>query len=200
MLSYLTTPEHFNLLLKEPQSSPNHSPANPPRLLDRVRTVIRRQHYSIRTEESYTHWITRFIRFHKMRHPQEMDTPEIEAFLNHLAVTEQVSASTQNQAFSAILFLYKHVLDQPLSTKVEALRAKTPTRLPTVLSRTETQALLQNLSGSAQLFARLLYGSGLRLMEGLRLRVKDIDFDQHQTCTEPVEVSSSGLVKAIKTG
>lgn len=180
MLSYLTTPEHFNLFLKEPDSSSYHPPANPPKLLDRVRTVMRRQHYSIRTEETYTQWIIRFIHFHKMRHPQELDTPEIEAFLNHLAINEHVSASTQNQAFSAILFLYKHVLNQPLSAKVEALRAKPSTRLPTVLSRAEIQALLQNLSGPAHLFARLLYGSGLRLMEGLRLRVKDIDFDQHQ--------------------
>lgn len=180
MLSYLTTPAPFNLLLKELPDGSFFPPANPPKLLDRVRIIMRRQHYSIRTEQAYTHWITRFIRFHKMRHPQEMDTLEIEAFLNHLAVTEHVSASTQNQAFSAILFLYKQVLNQPLSAKVDALRAKSSTRLPTVLSRTEIQALLQNLSGTSQLLARLLYGSGLRLMEGLHLRVKDIDFDQHQ--------------------
>jgi site-specific recombinase XerD len=107
-----------------------------------------------------------------------MDTPEIEAFLNHLAVKQQVSTSTQNRAFSAILFLYNHVLHKPLSAKIDALRAKTSRRLPTVLSQGETQVLLKALSGRPQLVARLLYGSGLRLMEGLRLRVKDIDFEQ----------------------
>ncbi len=154
----------------------NYQP-NSPKLLDQVRTVMRRQHYAIRTEEAYVQWIIRFIHFHNMGHPQDMDTPHIEAFLNHLAVKRQVSASTQNQAFSAILFLYKHVLHKPLSAKIDALRAKTSRRLPTVLSQGETQALLKALSGKPQLVARLLYGSGLRLMESLRLRVKDIDFE-----------------------
>jgi integron integrase len=180
MLSYHPSPQLFNLILKEPNSNSYHPSSNPPKLLDRIRIVMRRQHYSLRTEEAYTQWIIRFIRFHKMRHPQEMDTPEIEAFLNHLAVQQNVAASTQNQAFSAILFLYRHILNQALSTQVDALRAKTPQRLPTVLSRTDTQALLKALSGTHQLVAHLLYGSGLRLLEGLRLRVKDIDFEQQQ--------------------
>jgi len=114
-----------------------------------------------------------------MRHPQEMDTPEIELFLNHLA-TQSVAASTQNQAFSALLFLYNHVLNKPLSAKIDALRARTPRHLPTILSKDETLALLGALPPFHQLVARLLYGSGLRLMEALRLRVKDIDFAQQQ--------------------
>jgi len=176
MLAYNYSPA---LLVIKESSGGNYQPHSP-KLLDQLRAVMRRQHYAIRTEETYAQWIVRFIHFHKMRHPQEMDTPEIEAFLNHLAVEQQVSASTQNQAFSAILFLYKHVLHKPLSTKIDALRAKTSKRLPTVLSQSETQALLKLLPGTHQLVARLLYGSGLRLMEGLRLRVKDIDFEQHQ--------------------
>jgi integron integrase len=176
MLTYHYSPEF--LLLKEADGR-NYQP-NSPKLLDQVRTVMRRQHYAFRTEQTYVQWIIRFIHFHNMCHPQEMDTPEIEAFLNHLAVKQRVSASTQNQAFSAILFLYKHVLHKPLSAKIDALRAKTSQRLPTVLSQSETQALLKALPGTHQLLARLLYGSGLRLMEGLRLRVKDIDFEQHQ--------------------
>ncbi len=179
MLSYLPSTSSFNWLVKEPGSLYRPDPT-PPKLLDQVRAVMRRQHYALRTEEAYTHWIVRFIHFHKKRHPQEMDTPEIEAFLNHLAVNERVAASTQNQAFYALLFLYKHVLHQPLATPIDALRAKPSTRLPVVLTRAETHALLNALSGPAQLIARLLYGSGLRLMEGLRLRVKDVDFDQHQ--------------------
>ena len=176
MLTYHDSPE-FLLLRKA--GGRNYHP-NSPKLLDQARAVLRRQHYARRTEETYVHWIIRFIHFHNMRHPQDMDTPDIEAFLNHLAVKQQVSASTQNQAFSALLFLYKHVLDKPLSAKIEALRAKPSRRLPTVLSQSETKALLKALSGTHQLIARLLYGSGLRLMEGLRLRVKDIDFAQHQ--------------------
>lgn len=164
------------LLLETPTPYQSQSP----KLMDRVRTVLRQQNYSIRTEEAYIQWIVRFIHFHHLRHPQDMDTPEIEAYLNYLAVEKNVSASTQNQAFSAILFLYKRVLQHPLSAKVDALRAKTPTRLPVVLSQTETQALLNVLTGVHQLVARLLYGAGLRLMEALRLRVKDIDFAQNQ--------------------
>ena len=169
----------FGLTLQESTNHPTYQPRHAsPKLLDQTRTILRRQHYSIRTEEAYIHWIIRFIHFHRMRHPQEMDTPEIESFLNHLAVDLHVSASTQNQALHALLFLYQQVLNQPLSAKVDALRAKTHHRLPVVLTRQETQALLQRLSGSHQLVAHLLYGSGLRLMEALRLRVKDIDFAQ----------------------
>lgn len=182
MSNYYRLPTGLNLLLlKETGRNPSASAPAPasPKLLDQVRAVMRRQHYSLRTEQAYVQWITRFIRFHHMRHPQEMDTPHLEAFLNHLA-QQQVSASTQNQAFSALLFLYNQVLNQPLSAKVDALRAKTSRRLPTILSQNETQALLQALPPAHQLLARLLYGAGLRLMEALRLRVKDVDFAQHQ--------------------
>jgi integron integrase len=153
---------------------------NTPRLLDRVREVLRRKHYSIRTEEAYLAWIKRFILFHDKRHPQEMGLPEVDAFLTDLAVRQGVAASTQNQALSALLFLYAEVLQQPLDGPVQAERAKQPTRLPTVLTRDEVGRVLDALSGMHRLMAQLLYGSGLRLMECVRLRVKDLDFAQHQ--------------------
>jgi len=160
---------------------------NPPtRLLDQVRQAIRRKHYSIRTEEAYVNWIKRFVLFHHKRHPEavlftaEMGVPEIEAFLTDLAVNMQVAASTQNQALSAIIFLYKEVLNQELVGNIQAERARNPQHLPVVLSKDETRRLLSELSGVHLLMARILYGSGLRLMECVRLRVKDLDFDQHQ--------------------
>jgi integron integrase len=149
----------------------------PKRLLDQVRDAVRLKHYSIRTEEAYVNWVKRYIVFHNKRHPAEMGAPEIEAFLTHLAVKENVAASTQNQAFSALLFLYREVLHQDLGP-VDALRAKRPRRLPTVLTREETLRLIGCLSGTHQLMAKLLYGSGLRLMDCLRLRVKDLDFER----------------------
>ncbi len=153
---------------------------NSPKLLDQVRAVLRRKHYAYSTEETYIDWIKRFIRFHGLQHPRDLDTPEIEAFLTHLAVEGNVSASTQNQAFSAILFLYKYVLQQELSTPVDALRAQQKPHLPVVMSQAEVQAVLGHLSGQHRLMAQLLYGSGLRLMECVRLRVKDLDFHQRQ--------------------
>jgi integron integrase len=149
----------------------------PKRLLDQVRDAIRLKHYSIRTEEAYVNWVKRYIVFHNKRHPAEMGAPEIEAFLTHLAVKENVAASTQNQAFSALLFLYREVLHQDLGP-VDALRAKRPRRLPTVLTKGETLRLIGCLSGTHQLMAKLLYGGGLRLMDCLRLRVKDLDFER----------------------
>ncbi|MCG3208818.1 MAG: Tyrosine recombinase XerC [Anaerolineae bacterium] len=178
MFLYSPSPTVSYLIFNE-DGSGYQPPAQPPKLLDQVRQVLRRQHYARRTEDAYINWIVRFVRFHKLRHPLKMDTPEIEAFLNFLAA-KNVAASTQNQAFSAILFLYKQVLNKPLCAKVDALRAKTPHRLPTVLSQSETRALLQAVPEPQSLIAHLLYGSGLRLMEALRLRVKDIDFNQHQ--------------------
>jgi integron integrase len=152
----------------------------PPRkLLDQVRDVIRLKHYSYRTEQTYVHWIRRFILFHNKRHPQDMAVPEIEAFLTHLAVQEQVAASTQNQALSALLFLYRYVLRQELAA-VDAIRAKPSRYLPTVLSVAEVIAILEQMTGVHQLVVQLLYGSGLRLREGLTLRVKDLDFAQRQ--------------------
>ncbi len=152
----------------------------PKKLLDQVRDIIRLRHYSYRTEESYVYWIRRYILFHAKRHPRDMGSAEIEAFLTHLAVSEQVAASTQNQAFSALLFLYKHVLNQELDANINAIRAKRPQHLPTVLSHAEALAVIQNLSGVYQLVGQLLYGSGLRQTECLQLRVKDLDFAQQQ--------------------
>lgn len=154
-------------------------PNQPPKLLDQVRDALRVRHYALRTEKTYINWIKRYILFHNKRHPSEMAEPEVEAFLTHLAVDEKVTASTQNQAFSAILFLYKHVLKKELHN-VDALRATHPPRLPVVMTKQEAQQVINALPAKYQLIAQLLYGSGLRLIECLRLRVKDIDFAQNQ--------------------
>lgn len=151
-----------------------------PRLLDQVRQALRRKHYSIRTEEAYVGWIKRYILFHNKRHPKEMGVVEVEAYLTHLAVDGQVAASTQNQALHALLFLYAAVLHQPLDAVIQAARAKRPERLPTVLNRADVRRLLDELNGIHRLQAQLLYGSGLRLLECLRLRVKDLDFTYRQ--------------------
>jgi len=151
----------------------------PKKLLDQVRDAIRLKHYSIRTEQSYVAWIKRYILFHHKRHPRDMGSAEIEAFLTHLAVKENVAASTQNQALSALLFLYREVLRQDLDGPIDSIRAKRPKRLPTVLTKDEVRRVIGELSGTHRLMAQLLYGSGLRLMECVRLRVKDIDFAQH---------------------
>jgi len=150
------------------------------KLLDRVRAVIRKKHYSIRTEEVYVKWMREFILFHDKRHPEEMREPEINAFLSHLASARHVSASTQNQALNAIVFLYKHVLAIDLGDFGPIEKAKMPERLPVVLSKSEVHRLLENIDGVSGLAARLLYGTGMRLMECIRLRVKDIDFDRQQ--------------------
>jgi integron integrase len=147
-----------------------------PRLLVQMREQIRLKHYSIRTEQVYCEWVKRFIRFHLYRHPAEMGAAEVEAFLSDLAMRRHVSASTQNQALAALLFLYKHVLKLDLPWLGEVVRAKKPVRLPVVLSVSEVQQLLAQLQGDIWLIASLLYGSGMRLMEVLRLRVKDVDF------------------------
>jgi integron integrase len=147
------------------------------KLLDQVRDQLRLKHYSYRTEQSYVQWITRYILFHNKRHPVEMGEDEIRAFLVHLAVDKQVAASTQNQALSALLFLYRSVLEKDISLNYEAIGAARPKHLPTVLTRDETQRVISFLTGEYQLIAKLLYGSGLRLAECLRLRVKDLDFE-----------------------
>jgi integron integrase len=161
-----------------PMSEP--SLPKPKKLLDQLRDAIRIKHYSYSTEKTYVHWAKRYILFHNNRHPAEMGAPEIEAFLSHLAQEANVSASTQNQAFNALLFLYRNVLQIELATPIHALRAKRAQHLPTVLSKTEVNQVLSGMQGLHQLMARLLYGCGLRLMECLRLRVKDIDFEQSQ--------------------
>jgi integron integrase len=151
-----------------------------PRLLDQVRDAIRRRHYSYRTEEAYVHWIRRFILFEGKRHPSELGAPEVTAFLNHLARDRGVAASTQNQALSALVFLYMDVLAQPLPWLDSLERARRPARLPTVLTEPEVQRLLAQLEGTKWLMASLLYGAGLRLRECLKLRVKDVEFDYRQ--------------------
>lgn len=151
-----------------------------PGLLAQVRDAMRTKHYSIRTEEAYVYWIRRFILFHGKRHPRDMGVEEIRQFITHLAVTQHVAASTQNQALSALLFLYKVVLRQDVDWIDGIIRAKKSRRLPVVLSREEVKGILQDLSEPYELMASLLYGSGLRLMECLRLRVKDVDFSYQQ--------------------
>ena len=150
------------------------------RLLDQVRETVRRKHYSLRTEAAYIDWIKRYIFFHHKRHPAEMGAPEIEQFLNHLAVDKRVAAGTQNQALSALVFLYHEVLRQEFEWLENLERAKRPIRLPVVLTETEVRAVLAHLDGRNWLMASLLYGAGLRLMECLRLRVKDVDFEYRQ--------------------
>lgn len=151
-----------------------------PRLSDQVRDAIRRKHYSYRTEKTYLHWIRRFIYFHKKRHPREMAEAEVAEFLTHLAVERRVSASTQNQALNAIIFLYKQVIGREIGLLQGVVRAKRPERLPVVMTREEVDAVLSRLSGREWLLACLMYGAGLRVMESLRLRVKDIDFGLNQ--------------------
>ena len=151
-----------------------------PRLLDRVRMEIRTRHYSVRTEQSYIQWIRRFICFHNKRHPQEMGEHEISAFLTWLAVERKVSASTQNQALSAILFMYQKALSRKLDRLDNIIRAKRPRHLPVVLTRSEVRILLAAIPGVNGLIVRLLYGTGMRKMETLRLRVQDIDFGYRQ--------------------
>ena len=152
----------------------------PPRLLEQMRVVIRARHYSLRTEETYLGWVKRFILFHGKRHPRDMGAQEVQQFLSHLAVEGHVAASTQSQALSAILFLYQQVLQHDIGWLHDVVRAKQPQRLPVVLTRDEVAAVLRHLSGTPWIMATLLYGAGLRLMECIRLRVKDIDFTYNQ--------------------
>lgn len=153
---------------------------NPPKLLDRVRECIRARQYSIRTENSYVDWARRFILFHGKRHPKEMGVSEVEAFLTHLAVERNVAASTQGQAKAALLFLYREVLNIDLPWLKEIVEAKAAKRLPVVLTPREVAALLAELNGTMWLIASLLYGTGMRLLEGLRLRIKDIEFERRE--------------------
>jgi integron integrase len=156
--------------------------AQPPRpnLLDQVRAAVRRRHYSFRTEDVYVNWVRRYVVFHGMKHPRKLGREDVAAYLNHLALDQTVSASTQNQALNAIAFLYRHVLEQDLGWIEGVTRAKKPQRLPVVLSPPEVAAILSRLEGTFWLMTNLLYGAGLRLMECCRLRVKDIDFQYRQ--------------------
>lgn len=152
----------------------------PVKLLDQVRHKIRMKHYSIRTEESYVSWIKRYIYFHQKRHPKDLGREDIESFLTHLAVNGNVAASTQNQAFSALMFLYTQVLEMDCFDRIDALRAKRPERLPVVLSGDEVFSVFDALTGVTLIIAKLIYGSGMRGIECARLRVKDVDFELNE--------------------
>jgi len=151
-----------------------------PGLLDRTRIAIRTLHYSRKTEKSYIHWIKRFIFFHNKRHPDEMAEKEISEFINYLAIKGKMSSSTQNTALCSIIFLYKHVIKKEIANIDDLVWAKKPKRIPVVFTQTEVKAVFKELGGNYRIMASLLYGAGLRLMECLRLRVKDIDFEYSQ--------------------
>ena len=177
----------------------------PPKLLDQVREAIRTKHYSYRTEQTYVEWIKRYILFHKKRHPKDMGADEVQAYITHLANERMVAASTQNQALSAIMFLYRYVLQKEIVFPSDIVRANKPERLPTVLSHTEAMAVINNLSGVPQLITKILYGSGLRIMECMRLRVKDIDFETHQLViragkgeNDRMTILSDSLIPSLK--
>jgi integron integrase len=162
---------------------PDYSSASTPRplrLLDQLRREIRARHYSRRTEDAYAHWVVRYVRFHGRHHPRELGAEHVTAFLSSLANDRQVAASTQNQALAALLFLYKAVLAIELPWMNEIVRARRPRRLPVVLTRPEVHSLLDGLQGTHALMARLMYGTGMRLMECLRLRVKDVDLTRRE--------------------
>ncbi len=178
---------------------------NKPRLLDQVRSQLRLRHYSYRTEQQYVAWIKRFILFHGKRHPASMGAPELECFLSYLAVERKVAAATQSQALAAVLFLYKRVLGVDLPWLENVVRAKKPVRLPVVLTPEEVRAVLGQLDGAYRLVASLLYGSGLRLMEAMKMRVKDLNFDYGQITVrsgkgdkDRVTVLPQGLVPALQ--
>jgi len=166
--------------MSEPGTQEPPAEAARPRLLDAVRETIRRRHYSSRTEETYLHWIKRFILFSGRRHPRELGAAEVTAFLNYLVAERHVAAATQNQSLAALLFLYKEVLAQPLPWLEGIEHAKRPVRQPTVLTGVEARKLLTRLHGTKWLMASLLYGAGLRLRECLSLRIKDVDFGYRQ--------------------
>ena len=163
-----------------PNSSDKSTTIKPPKLLDQVRDKLRVKHYSIRTEQAYLGWIKRYIYFHDKTHPKDLGAQDIEAFLTHLAVAGKVAASTQNLAKSSLLFLYREVLEIQLPWLDNITQAKAPKRLPVVLTVAEVQSVLSRLSGTHALIASLLYGGGMRLMEAVRLRVKDVDFARRE--------------------
>lgn len=164
-----------------PLAPSSNAPQSGKKLLDQYREALRNRHYSLRTEQTYISWVRQYILFHNKRHPREMGIPEINDFITFLVTQKTVAASTQNQAISAILFLYRYVLNIQLDEPaLLSIRPSKPKRIPTVLSRIEAKRVIAHMSGVYQIMAQILYGSGLRLMEVLRLRVKDLDFDNHQ--------------------
>ncbi len=150
------------------------------RLMDQVREVLRYYHYAIKTEKAYIHWILQYLRFNELKHPREMGRAEIERFLSHLAINRNVAVATQNQALNALLFLYNEVLHLPFAEPIKAVRSRKEPRLPTVLSRKEVRRLFKQMHGEHKLMARLMYSAGLRLMEVLRLRIHNLDFDNER--------------------
>lgn len=174
---YTSYPESTPVL---PAVNEGEPPAHKPRLMTQVRRELKARHYSPRTEKSYVGWIKRFIHFYNLRHPAEMAEPEINTFLTHLAVEQKVSASTQNQALSALLFLYRYVFGQAIDDLGNVVRARGPRRLPVVLTAAEVMQVINAMSGGDRLVVSLLYGAGMRLMECLRLRIQDIDFKLKQ--------------------
>jgi integrase len=167
--------------LKNQQGEPTGPVVSKPKkLLDQVSDALRTKHYSYRTQQTYIDWIKRYILFHNKRHPREMGANEIREFIVYLAAERKVTTSTQNQALSTILFLYCTVLQKEISLPPDLVHPSRPKRLPTVLTHAEAMSVINHLCGTPRLIAKILYGSGLRLMECMRLRVKDIDFDNHQ--------------------
>jgi integrase len=175
-----------------PDSQPSYMAPAAPRFLDVVRERIRAKHYSLRTEEAYVHWIKRFILFHGKRHPRDMGAPEVEAFLSYLANTRNVAVATHHQALSALLFLYKDVLGVDLPWLTNLTRPRRPKRLPTVLNPSEVLRVFSHLSGTHLLMARLLYGTGMRLLECVQLRVKDMDFERREILIRDAKGNRSG--------
>jgi site-specific recombinase XerD len=169
----------MNMATPEPPPGPPTVGVRPPGLIQRYREELQARHYARRTVKTYEQWLRRFLRFHQLRHPREMGSAEVNAFLTHLAVELQVSASTQNQALAALLFLYRELLERDLNLE-GLVRARQKRRLPVVLTPGEVRAVLERMDGVEALVSEVLYGSGLRLMEALRLRVKDLDFERRE--------------------
>lgn len=201
------------LALREPEPDgprlqglgPAANDARPPRLLERVRAVLRARHYSPKTEEAYLSWIRQFIRFHQLQHPARLGKADVEAFLTHLAQHRQVSAATQNQALFGLLFLYREVLETPLPWLDDVVRAKRPKKLPVILSTNEVERLLRCAGGVSGLFLRLLYGTGMRISECMKLRVMDLDFERGEVSVrrgkggkDRVTVLPSSLAAALR--
>jgi integron integrase len=173
-------PQKFHLDRSKPDGLTNATVPKPKKLLDQVREALRTKHYAYRTEQTYVDWIKRYILFHKKRHPKDMGEEEIHEFITYLAIERKVATSTQNQALSGILFLYRTVLQKEITLPPDLVNPSRPNRLPTVLTHAEAMFVINLMHGLPRLMAKILYGSGLRLMECMSLRVKDIDFENHQ--------------------
>ena len=192
--------------MQNPSLPPQSTQPPAKKLLEQVSDILRIKHYSRRTEQTYIEWIRRYILFHGKRHPKDMGVEEIQAFISHLAAERALSASSQNQALSAVIFLYRHVLKKEIDLPSDILRAEKSKTLPVVLTHREAIAVINNMSGITQLMAKILYGSGLRLMECLRLRIKDIDFGSHTIIVrdgkgedDRITILPDSLIPALET-